>query len=44
MLKLRNGSKDMEHKLACGGDCIDALLQTDLSAIEILAGFQQFLG
>ena len=43
MLELRNGSKDMDHQLARGGDYIDALLQTDLSAIEVLADFQQFL-
>ena len=46
MFELRNGSKDMEHQLVRSGDCIDALLQTDqvdLSAIEVLAGFQQFL-
>ena len=43
MLELRNGSQDMEHQLASGGDCIDALLWTDLSAIEVLADFLQFL-
>ena len=46
MLELHNGSKDMEQQLACGGGCIDPLLQADqidLSAFEVLDGFQQFL-
>ena len=45
-LELHNGSKDMEHQLACGGGCIDPLLQADqidFPAFEVLDGFQQFL-
>ena len=45
-LELRNGSKDMEHQPARSGGCIDSLFQVDqidLSAFEVLDGFQQFL-
>ena len=45
-LKLRNGSKDMEHQLARSGGCIGPLLQADqidLSAFEVLDGFRQIL-
>ena len=44
--ELRNGSKDMEHQFACGGGCIEPLLQADqidLPDFEVLDGFQQFL-
>ena len=43
--ELRNGSKDMEHQLACGRGSVDPLLkadQIDLLAFEVLDGFQQF--
>ena len=44
--ELRNGSKDMEHQLACSKGSIVPFLRADqieLSAFKLIDGFQPFL-